>query len=237
MIKGILFDKDGTLIEFMTMWHQVMTYIFDELEHIFHMDNDTLTALKHLSGYGPEGFQKESMIQYVSTTDIISQWYQVMTNDSQPVSISRKQLMKLFEKHAVRKDIPIQVLEGVERLLQDLKSEGYYLGIATADTLESAEYSLKKAGIYDYFHYIGADDGQYEAKPSPQMAHAFCQQMSISPEALLIVGDSVTDMLFAQNSGAHFIGLETPYNDSNQFIHNQYPTVDKVYKIMDRLKH
>lgn len=233
MIKGILFDKDGTLIEFTATWHQVITYILNDLEKKFYLNQQIIADLKEVSGYEDSGFIKESIIQYYSTTQIIEKWYDTIAKYGDMNSITKSLLLELFETNAVREDVDIKLLDGVKDLLSYLNDRGYFIGIATADTKHSAEFSLKKAKIYDYFDYIGADDSKNEAKPCPQMALDFCEKVGIDRRELLIVGDSVTDMIFAKNAGADFIGVETLYNNSNQFIENNYRTVDIIYKIIE----
>ncbi len=69
-------------------------------------------------------------------------------------------------------------------------------------------------------------------KPSPDMAFDFCNQMKISPRELLIVGDSVTDMEFAENAKAQFIGIKTDYNDFEEFAKHNKTAVDNIQDII-----
>ncbi|SHO47535.1 HAD family hydrolase [Anaerocolumna xylanovorans] len=212
MIKGILFDKDGTLIEFREYWHMVISRLFELLEREYGVSTKTLGVLKERSGYLPEGFQKESIIQYATTSQIIDIWEEIIKQE-EGSSLGKEKLFFLFEEIALTKNIAVRSLPGVDRLIPYLKEKGYLLGIATADSRRSAVHSLKKTGLLGYFDYIGCNEENTEAKPSPQMVYSFCRQTDLKPEEVLVVGDSVTDMEFAENAGTSFAGLLTEYND------------------------
>ncbi len=233
MIKGILFDKDGTLIEFESMWHQVMTYIFKELEEELGVTKQSIIDLKNISGYTYDRFSQESLIQYSATSEIIEIWYNILQNNHEKMdSLSKGRLFELFEENAIREEIHIEIMENIVDMLDYLNKKGYILGIATSDNRISTYNSLKKVGIYHYFSYIGSDDGDTTIKPSPQIANRFCERYKIPPNEVLIVGDSVSDMEFAINANAQFVGIRSSYNDSAQFHEKNVPVVDKTHEII-----
>ena len=93
--------------------------------------------------------------------------------------------------------------------LRYLRKKDYRLGVATVDTLTATVAGLKKTGIaLEYFDYLGTGE-ESRPKPETSLADGFCSQCGILPHELLIVGDGTNDMLFAQNVGAHFIGIDT----------------------------
>lgn len=233
MIKGILFDKDGTLIEFRDYWHVVISRLFAILEKKYKLKPETVLLLKEISGYLPDGFQKESIIQYAATSQIIASWNEIIKREEGKTP-GREKLFALFEEVALSEDIEIRSLPGVNRLLPYLKEKGYLLGIATADSRKSAVHSLGRAGLLEYFDYIGCNEDNTQAKPSPQMAYTFCSQAGIKTEELLIVGDSVTDMEFAENAGASFAGLLTEYNDHARIEELTATTVTTIDEIIEK---
>lgn len=54
-------------------------------------------------------------------------------------------------------------------------------------------------------------------KPSPEIALAFFRQEGLHPGEVMVVGDSLSDLAFSRQAQTQFIGLETPYNDSDGF--------------------
>ncbi len=235
MIKGILFDKDGTLIEFKSVWHEIIGNIFTALSDRFQVSEEMIDRLKMVSGYQEEDFLKESIIQYCATSEIVEIWYKVITEeDWKPEGITKEALMELFDEKALDEAIKIEALDGVLDVLDYLKKNHYVLGVATADTYSSTVFSLRKADLLSYFDFIGCNDGIHHPKPQKDMAVRFCEKYHLNPQEVLIVGDSISDMQFAENAGAHFLGLKTEYNDYEKFMERNKEVADHLSDILIR---
>lgn len=234
MIKGILFDKDGTLLDFSSTWHDILNKVLKELEKEYNVKPAIIEALKKVSGYLDNGFERESLIQYCATSQIVALWLEIILREGagQCKQITKNMLIDLFDEKALEEDVSIQVLEGVVELLNYLVKKGYVLGVATADTKPSTIHSLKKAKLYPYFNYIGSDEEGVMPKPAADMAYRFCTQEKLDPKEVLIVGDSVTDMLFAENAKSQFVGLKTPFNHYEVFERHHKKTVEKLQEII-----
>ena len=234
MIKGILFDKDGTLVEFSQFWHTVFLNFFRILEEEYQVSKKTIDEIKMLSGFQEDRFERESMIQYLATSDIMELWHQIIKKNeaSKDIFYEEKKLTEILEEQLVSQNIEVKALDGVVELLNYLKAKGYFLGVATADTKRSTIHSLKKSGIYDYFDYVGCDEAGVAPKPSSQMALHFCNQVNIATNEILIVGDSVTDMQFAENAGADFVGIRTAYNRYQEFEQKNKKMVESMKDII-----
>lgn len=233
MIKGILFDKDGTLLEFLTLWHGIIGEALEELNLRYSVSKETIEKIKRLSGYNQNNFGKESRIQYLATTQIADLWMEILGEESK--RITYKELIDLFNEKAEADNLEITALKGVKELLEYLKDKNYILGVATADMEQSTRTGLGKAGILHYFDFIGFNEESKNPKPAPDMALHFCRQMNLAAGELLIVGDSVTDMEFASNAGAHFIGIKTDYNEYEKFIGQGKPVVENIYDIIQAM--
>lgn len=237
MVSGILFDKDGTLIEFKQIWHPIIKGVFTKLEQEYHLSEETLQEIKRISGYRDGGFERESMIQYYATSEIIKSWMKIMETgeDRETLGISANTLMQLIEEQATDPKLTVIPIEGVEELLTYLKNQGYKLGIATADSRLSTINTLKKAKLYDYFDYIGCDEDGVAPKPSKDILLQFSGRMNLKTEEILVVGDSITDMEFAENAGAKFVGIKTDYNNHELFIEKNKVTVEQIKDIIPLL--
>ena len=220
MIKAFLFDKDGTIIDFEHTWHWALTRLFNRMKMECTLSPQVINALKAVSGLRPAGFDCESIIQRLSAPAIVEIWLRTIWSTGirespealPPVDLLRREMRVRLREAAVAAGNNAQALPGVAQMLAELTTRGYPLGVATADSEESAERALTRTGLHKYFSFIGGDGGGYHPKPNPDMAMAFCRQVDVRPEELLVVGDSTTDFAFAHNAGARFAGLITPYN-------------------------
>jgi len=230
-IKGILLDKDGTLIEFEKTWHKVFQNIFQELEEDYGLSHEETKGLKKLSGFNEQGFEKESLIQYATVEEILMQWIEELksTKTGSPGNkITKDSLGELMERHSKGPDAKIIPLDNTLETVKELYEKGYILGIATADSKQSTLHNLQLLGIESYFQFIGCDDGFFRGKPDPHMGEVFCSRFQLKPEEVLYVGDSLTDMLFAENCGFHFIGIEGTHNEYEKFIEQGHPVIENI---------
>ena len=238
-IKGILLDKDGTLIEFEETWHKVFQSIFRELEQDYGLSKEEIQRLKKLSGFHEQGFEKESLIQYAPVEEIINQWLEALKPEKEGLvretNITKESLAELMERHSKGPDAQITALENTVETIRKFHKKGYILGIATADSKESTLHNLEVLGIEDYFQFIGSDDGYFRGKPDPHMGEEFCREFQLEPREVLYVGDSIADMLFAQNNGFYFAGIKSGHNEYERFMENNYPVIENIGELEDEL--
>ncbi|MBS7525343.1 HAD family hydrolase [Fusibacter paucivorans] len=222
MIKGILFDKDGTLIEFEETWHYIMGAVFNQMRETGIANDESIRRIKMYSGYLTDGFEQESNIQHLPTSVLVEGWLKIIAEtEAIDVWCDRRyhhRVMRILDEVSLDENVPIKPLEGVMETLRYLYEKGYRLGIATADRQKSMFGALCRLGAIHFFDYFGSDDGETPGKPHPEMARKFCTQFDIKPEELIIVGDSISDYQFAVSSGAYFAGLMTPYSSLAEAI-------------------
>lgn len=221
--RGVIFDKDGTLIEFEATWHPIMVRILAALEARFGLRPQTLEGLRDLSGIGPRGFARESLIQWATTSRIVALWEAFLLKEGLP--LPQGALEALFEEASTQEDLGIRLVPGAEELLAYLKEAGWYLGLATSDARASTEHGLGRAGILGYFDFIAADGDGLPAKPDPTAARIFQESYNLDPGALAVFGDSLSDLAFAQGSGARFIGLDSGCNASEAIALAGWPVI------------
>ena len=92
-------------------------------------------------------------------------------------------------------------------LIKLLKEKGVYIALITSDEIFGAKIALKELEVLDLFDEIIAHDGISPAKPHPHYMNSFMEKHGFSPEEVLMVGDTETDILFAKNSKTHSVGV------------------------------
>ncbi|GGH05849.1 HAD family hydrolase [Mucilaginibacter phyllosphaerae] len=100
---------------------------------------------------------------------------------------------------------PIELLDGVEEVLETLKSK-YRLVVATKGDLLDQERKLKKSGLNPYFHHIEIMSEKDDANYLKLIKH-----LDIQPQELLMVGNSLkSDVMPVLNIGGH--AVHVPYH-------------------------
>ena len=239
MIKGILFDKDGTLIKLQPMWHQIYMVVFERMETQWGISKQDIMSLQQKSGYTCEGFQQGSCLIYLSTTEIAQNWAKDLSSKYSLIGDEAdftQKIIRDINQAATDDRVLVEPAQGAIDLLTYLAGKQYKLGVATADTRVSTEYCLQKAGLFDFFSFIGYDGAEYRLKPDPQMAVLFCEAAGICPDELLVVGDSDVDLRFAKNAGASFAGLRAYYNGLDSAYGDGIVIVDSIADIVREMR-
>ena len=233
-IRGILFDKDGTLIEMDPMWlpawenaaHQVATRAGEPV---------LADAMLRKTGYhrATGTFDPNATLLTGTLPDIIDAWKTVLADkapgDLEPV------LLKVFADASTRDPVPVT---DVRALLGSLRRRGYILGAATNDSTRKMQRMVDHLGLADdlAFH-CGADAG-HGGKPGPGMAWAFCGKTGIPPEHVLMVGDSIVDALTARAAGlGAAVGVRTGgtlTRDEEQTFDIVIDSIEDLPALLDR---
>lgn len=105
-----------------------------------------------------------------------------------------------------RDSTPCPLFEGVEVMLDDLKTQGKTLTVATGKARRGLDRAWRNTGTGHYFTASRcADDAQ--SKPSPDMLTQLLDELNLEPADAVMVGDTVYDMQMAQAIGMDRIGV------------------------------
>jgi phosphoglycolate phosphatase len=184
-IRGVLFDKDGTLFGYDATWAAWCEQVLGELA-----DGQTavIQDIALASGYDMDSrtFRSGSLIVNGAADEVIALWNSKMPHHS-PEHINRVSLRHL-------ESLPNVPVCDFAIVLGQLRASGRGLGIATNDYEASARSQLKQAGAEGYFTFVAGFDSGHGAKPGPGMIEAFCRYLNLPASAVAMVGDSTHDL-------------------------------------------
>jgi HAD superfamily hydrolase (TIGR01549 family) len=110
---------------------------------------------------------------------------------------ARKDYYKFYsDNHSMAELYP-----GIKEILDYLKSKKYPLGIFTGKGREASLITLKILGVENYFDLIITGDDVENHKPSPEGIIKFLNHFKIQPERVLMIGDSVNDVIASKEAG------------------------------------
>lgn len=195
-IKGILFDKDGTLIEFDNLFGA--TYL-KMLQAHYGYSIDEATVILMRAGYMPEtgGCRGGSPMASGTLKQVVHYWWPDMAEDERDAR--RKFIDENFDRDAHQGAIPIIPLQPV---FEELKAAGYLLGVATNDIEAAAHSHMTKIGVIDHFEMLIGADSVVEPKPHGNMIKRFAEVMALHPSEIAMVGDNAHDINEARAGGA-----------------------------------
>ena len=194
--KGVLFDKDGTLLDVMQTWFPVYQEILSE----FHPGDDE-RVMKSLvaGGYDSEthNFKEGSMLAAGTPDQMVDIWWPELDGAERAERIIEADRLCTEKglRHA-REILPLKPY------FNTLRTSGYHVGIATNDNTQSAVQQMEKLGVLDLIDVTIGFDAVENPKPAGDMVHAFCGHMGLRPREVVVVGDNSHDMHMARAAGA-----------------------------------
>lgn len=174
MIKAILFDLDGTLIN-------TNELIIDSFQYTF----------------------KKHFNKIVPREEIVKTFGEPLTETMAKYDKENTDLLLSIYKgfNETNHDKLTTEFDGVESGLKALKALGVKIGIVTSKRRVLAERGLRLINIYDYMDVIVTPEDTKKHKPKGEPAEKACELLGISPEHAVMVGDSHNDILCGRNAG------------------------------------
>lgn len=192
-IKGILFDKDGTLLDYDESWLPVNR----ELARIAARDDAALADRLLLAcGMDPvTGYIAPDSLLAAGNTRQISDGL-VAAGSTVPVEELTVRLDELFS-HAADFSVPVTDLAA---FFARLHARGFKLGVASSDNERSIRQTAKRFGFADYIDYVAGYDSGHGTKPEPGMVLGFCAATGLDPSEVAVVGDNNHDLHMGRNA-------------------------------------
>lgn len=202
-IQAILFDKDGTLIDFAATFGPATDRVLSALAG----DNSELChQMADAVGYTPGSgrFNADSVLIAGSLTNIANALLPLMNQTDLP-GLTKK-LGELYDVHSLETLAPFPFLIPT---LDALAAAGLPLGIATNDAEQTARAHMHKIGITERFAYVAGYDSGHGEKPGPGMITAFATHLDLPAHQIAMIGDSIHDLKAAKAAGARRIAVTT----------------------------
>ena len=194
-ISGILFDKDGTLLDYARTWLPVNRELA-----LFAAQGDGVLAGRLLSACGMDPVSgyvvPDSLLAAGNTVEIATGFVEA----GSPLSVAAlTEQLDAMSADAARHAVPVTDLGSFFR---DLKEKGYRLGVASSDNERSIRETADRFGFAPYLDYVAGYDSGFGVKPEPGMVLGFCMATGLDPQEVAVVGDNNHDLHMGRNAGA-----------------------------------
>ncbi|AOM83502.1 HAD family hydrolase [Salisediminibacterium beveridgei] len=205
-IDTVIFDKDGTLVDFESLWFTWLDDIHSYLTSSFSIEDPNFKdELYQALGIAGRDIDPMSPLAIGSLNDskvIISfKLYIKGVPWDQAVELVTKSIDYANERQS--KSDAIRPVQGIERVLEEMKSIGMKLGVMTADETSQAKEHLRALKLAHFFDFIIGNDQVENGKPYPDMAFLAADQYDAVLERSVMIGDTNGDMKLGKNAGMH----------------------------------
>lgn len=205
---AIIFDKDGTLLDFDAFWISVTEKALNRVFQTLSIDDRYLSQIMEALGVHNGVTDMDGALCKGTYEEIGHIVYDVLSRHGCLVSRDSVADMVITSYNlSVDAGWILPTCSRLKEVLTALKEQGSILALVTTDNPVITEKCLNILGIYSLFHKIYTDDGNTPTKPDPYCAHALCKLFGIDKQKVIMVGDTLTDMRFAKNAGITAIGL------------------------------
>jgi beta-phosphoglucomutase len=184
MIKGIVFDMDGVLIEAKD-WH------YDALNKALKLFGFEISRFDHLTTY--DGLPTRRKLEMLSIERGLPVELHAFINEM-------KQAYTMDIVHTQCKPRFVH-----EYALSKLKAMDYKLGLASNSIRTTIEVMMQKAKLAQYLDVQMSAEDVTKGKPDPEIYVKAMEHLGIKPSECLIVEDNENGILAARASGAHVL--------------------------------
>jgi phosphoglycolate phosphatase len=115
-------------------------------------------------------------------------------------------LTERFRYHYLAKDHELHLFPGIRELLEDLRADGFLLGVATGKSRVGLDRSLSHHQLGHLFHETRTADESF-SKPHPGMLLELSDVMQVPMRRMLMIGDTTHDLDMAANAGVDAVAV------------------------------
>ncbi|CAM3006756.1 HAD family hydrolase [Paenibacillus taichungensis] len=208
--RGILFDKDGTLLDFLQLWGPWAESLLNQLESQLSELGASFTVERE-QVLGTVRNREGQLIGYdlqgplaIATVDesnglLAGQLYAAGMPWNEAITTIRHFSSVAMDE--VRQRKMAEPLPGLNAFLQSCQEASIPMAVVTSDSTAAAEEHLEWMGIRSYFTSIVGSDRVTRGKPDGEAAVLACRELHILPEEAVVIGDSNGDMQMGRNAG------------------------------------
>ncbi|MDK9695509.1 MAG: HAD family hydrolase [Siculibacillus sp.] len=196
--RAILFDKDGTLLDYWASWGSVNRAA---VKLAAAGDAALASRLFEVGGVDENGSaaSAHSLLAAGSAHDIARVWVAAGARFTVP-ELTRA-LDDLF-RASVGDMVPVGDLPAI---LGGLAARGLGLGIASSDGEAAIRDTVVRFGLTDLVDFVCGWDSGHGPKPEPGMVHAFCRAVGVAPAEVVMVGDTLHDIEMGRAAGCGLV--------------------------------
>jgi HAD superfamily hydrolase (TIGR01509 family) len=217
MLKAVIFDLDGTLIDSKIDFQKMKRRSIRLLE-ASGVKQGLLT--ENMLNYDIEARAKEYLRKKGAPEEAIQMAFQKVTK-----------IMNQIELKAVESVRPV---DGVVKTLVNLKARGLKIGIITRSCREYTHRILEKLDLKRFIDAIAARDDVSKPKPAPEHPQYLMTILRVKPSETILVGDHPMDALCARNAGIRYF-LVPGRNANARFRKNDNKILQSIKDLIPKL--
>ena len=187
MLKAVIFDMDGVIVDSEPFWQQAEIEVFSDL--------------------GVEVTDKgRKQTKYMTTAEVAQFWFD--QNPWQDVSLqeSEQRVVDRVITYIQQEDC---LMPGVLDVLEGLKSMQIKVGLATNSPFRIIPHVLAKAQLETHFDALASAEFEEYGKPQPFVYLSALAKLGVRASEAMAIEDSNSGIKAARRAGLHVVGFNS----------------------------
>lgn len=192
-IKAIIFDLDGTLVDSMSLWHDIDIEFF-----------------KRYGMEVPEGYvEKISHMNFMEMAKY--------THDAYGFKESPHEIAEIWTNMAIASySHTIKAKDNAKAFLAKLKEQGYKIGLATTNKASLYEPCLRNNDMWQYFDDAIDVNSLKSSKKEPLIYQTLAERFGATPEETLVFEDILTAATTVKNANFRLVVVDDKANSKDK---------------------
>jgi mannitol-1-/sugar-/sorbitol-6-/2-deoxyglucose-6-phosphatase len=208
MIKAVIFDFDGVIIDSEPLWMEAEIGVFKSVN--VHLDHELCRQTTGLN-----------------TWDSIRYWFDIYKWTNKTTAELHSEIMDAMQSLIVER---VELKEGFMNVLKMFIDKNLPVAVASASPFRLIEAALKKFSLTDYFRVIHTGDDEDEGKPHPALYLGAARRLDIEPVHCLAFEDSFNGAISAKAARMKLVAVP----DSKDFAGTRFDFADlKIASLTD----
>lgn len=187
MIKAIIFDLDGVLVDARELHYEALNRALGKCGY-------TITRDEHLSTF--DGLPTNQKLQILTELKgLPKDYYNKIWEEKQT------QTREIIDKEFTYD-------ERMRAILRKLKADGFNIVVCSNSIRESTKMMLIRKGLIEFMDFFLSNQDVRFSKPNPEMFLKAMVKLGVGPKECIIVEDSHHGRQAAFDSGAHLCAVE-----------------------------
>lgn len=186
MIKAVIFDMDGVIVDSEPIMDIVLIQFFEDMDIKFDKN-----IAKDFRGGSSEAFWGELKKIY-SLPDQVDYY----------VNERLKRTIEYYKKNGVK------LIDNVTNLIEEFRSLNLKIALATSAAHGRMQVTLDLLNLEKYFDVIVTSKFIKNAKPDPEIFLYACKSLNLKPDNCVVIEDSKNGIIAAKKAGMYCVGFD-----------------------------
>jgi|688.fasta_scaffold06741_7 HAD superfamily hydrolase (TIGR01509 family) len=206
MIKCIIFDLDGVLIDSREMHYDTLNSAIEKIDPSL-----VISKNEHLAKY--DGLSTTKKLQILNKEkNLDPKHFDFIWREKQKATIDVLDMLTIDDR--------------LINIFSTLKSKGYQIGVCSNSIRNSVKISLLRLGVLEYVDVFLSNEDVSRPKPYPEIFWQCMKRLNTTALETLIIEDSHVGRTAALNSGANLLAVENSTSINLDMILNEVQKID-----------